>query len=203
MNRPDICHPAPPLTIENAEAGISRFRGIQLTGPAQVSGVPGACCSGAVQARWVAAGPGRNGPGGLGLRVDDQVAVAHRTMPDGEFEDAVEDHASAGRAAAVEAEGEFVQVALQASAGDRTTYPRSPLCEPRRPRTCSGHHRAPSRRHARSADRRSRPASAATPGSPSSRHRSRTRTETRRSTSGSARRPAATARPLPQLSPVS
>src|SRR6266508_1465278 len=93
--------------------GKTEVGGIQLTGLSQVSGAPGACCSGAVQARWVAAGRGRNGPGGLGLRVDDQVAGEHRTVPDGEFEEAVEDHASAGRAAAVEAEGELVQVAVQ------------------------------------------------------------------------------------------
>jgi hypothetical protein len=75
--------------------------------------VPGAWCAGAVQARRVAVGLGRNGLGGFGLGVDDQVAVADRAVSDGEFEDAVKEHASAGRSAVVEAEGELVEVVLQ------------------------------------------------------------------------------------------
>ena len=50
----------------------------------------------------------------------DDVVVAHRVVADGELEHPVEDQPAASRAAAVEAEHELVQVALQVRLVDRT-----------------------------------------------------------------------------------
>jgi len=63
------------------------------------------------------------GAGGLAvclfwLRVGDQVAVAHGVVVDGELEDPVEQQAAAGRAAAVEAEHELVEVVGQVGVVD-------------------------------------------------------------------------------------
>src|SRR5664280_1971978 len=112
------------MTVRCARVrGVSRvyrlIGGIQLTGLVQVRGAPGTRRSRAVQARWVATASRRDRLGPLGLRVDDEVAVADRLVPDGELEDAVEHHAAAVRSAAVEAEGELVEVALQVGLVDR------------------------------------------------------------------------------------
>ena len=90
-----------------------------MTGLAQFGGSPGSCRSWAVQARWMAAACGRDGSDRLGLRVRDEVAVAHRGVADGEFENPVEDQAPAAGGAAVEAEYELVEVALQVCLVDR------------------------------------------------------------------------------------
>ena len=50
---------------------------------------------------------------GLGLRVDDEVAVADGIVADGECEHAVKDEASVAGGAPVEAKHELVEVALQ------------------------------------------------------------------------------------------
>src|SRR5664279_732512 len=99
--------------------GITWHGGIQLTGLVQVRGAPGTRRSRAVQARLVATASRWDRLGPVGLRVDDEVAVADRLVPDGELEDAVEHHAAAVRSAAVEAEGELVEVALQVGLVDR------------------------------------------------------------------------------------
>jgi len=49
----------------------------------------------------------------LGFGVEDEIAVADRFVADSELEDTVEDQAAAGGGAAVEAEHELVEVALQ------------------------------------------------------------------------------------------
>ena len=49
----------------------------------------------------MAAACGRDGSDRLGLRVRDDVAIAHRGVTDGEFEDAVEDYPAATGSAAV------------------------------------------------------------------------------------------------------
>src|SRR5664280_2853207 len=112
------------MTVRCARVrGVSRvyrlIGGIQLTGLVQVRGAPGTRRSRAVQARWVATASRWDRLGPLGLRVDDEVAVADRLVLDGELEDAVEHHAAAVRSAAVEAEYELVQVALQVGLVDR------------------------------------------------------------------------------------
>ena len=65
----------------------------------------------------------RTSPAGWGLalrlRVDDEVPVADRLVPHGEPEDAVEDEPPAAGGAAVEAEHELVEVALQVRLVDR------------------------------------------------------------------------------------
>ena len=55
----------------------------------------------------------------LGLGVEDEVAVADGFVANGELEDPVEDQASAAGGAAVEAEHELVEVALQVRLVDR------------------------------------------------------------------------------------
>ena len=67
----------------------------------------------------MAAASGWDGSDCLGLRVHDEVAVAHWGVADGEFEDAVEDHPAVAGSSAVEAEGELVEVALQVRRLDR------------------------------------------------------------------------------------
>jgi hypothetical protein len=54
----------------------------------QAGGSPGARRSRAVQARRGAAASERDGLDPLGLRVDDEVAVADRLVPDSKIEDA-------------------------------------------------------------------------------------------------------------------
>lgn len=61
----------------------------------------------------MATSPGRGGPRPLRLWVGYQVAVTDRLVRNGELEHAIEDQASAARLAAVEAEDELVEVALQ------------------------------------------------------------------------------------------
>ena len=56
---------------------------------------------------------GRGGCRLLGLGIGDQVAIAHRSVGDGEFEYAVKDQAPAARSPSIEAENELVEVALQ------------------------------------------------------------------------------------------
>ena len=56
---------------------------------------------------------GRGGCRLLGLGIGDQVAIAHRSVGDGEFEYAVKDPAPAARSPSIEAENELVEVALQ------------------------------------------------------------------------------------------
>jgi len=66
---------------------------------------------------------GATPPGGrvlLGLRVNDQVSVAHRLVKDGELKDSIENEPAAARTTAVEAEHELVQVRLQVCRADRT-----------------------------------------------------------------------------------
>jgi len=56
---------------------------------------------------------GRRGRRQFRLWIGDQVAVAHRSVCDREFKDAIEDHASAARSASVEAKDELIEIALQ------------------------------------------------------------------------------------------
>jgi hypothetical protein len=55
----------------------------------------------------------------LGLGVEDEFVVADRFVADGELEDALEDEAATAGGAAVEAEHELVEVALQVRLVDR------------------------------------------------------------------------------------
>ena len=91
---------------------------------------------------------------------------------------------------------------VRASAAGRTACPPSPTSACRRPRTCTGHQRRPTRREARTSGTRS-PAIAASPGNPGNRRRSRTTTGTLRWTWGSTRPPEAEDPHRPQPSPVS
>src|ERR1019366_2760702 len=109
----------PLMPARTSAAAISRGWGIHLTGLALVSGSPWPGCSRAVDARRVASSAGRCGWRCLGLRVGDQVAVAHWVVGDGELEHAVEDQSPAAGPAPVEAEREFVEVALQVLLVDR------------------------------------------------------------------------------------
>ena len=72
-----------------------------------------------IQARRVTAASWRLGRHDLGLRVGDELAVAHRRVCDGEFEDAVEEHAAAAGSASVEPKDELIEVALQMRVLDR------------------------------------------------------------------------------------
>src|SRR5215472_3428146 len=96
-----------------ADVGVMELRDIHLTGLSEVSDSPGPGRSRALDARRVAPLAWRRGRLCLGLRVGDQVAVAHRLVADSELEQAVEDQPPAGRPAPVEAEAELVEVALQ------------------------------------------------------------------------------------------
>lgn len=74
---------------------LTALRAIHLSGLMQVSGSPRAVSTGLVQRRRMATAAGRARWHGLGLRVGDQVAVAHRLVGHGQLQDAVEDHAAA------------------------------------------------------------------------------------------------------------
>jgi hypothetical protein len=127
-----VAAPAFPLT-GSAAIGHKIRLGYSADRTVSIGFAPGMGCTGAVQARWVAAGARGSGPGGLGLWVDNQVAVAHRRVSDREFEEAVKEHAAAPGAAPVEAEGEFVQVALQVRRVHRALVgaEQPPLCQRR------------------------------------------------------------------------
>src|SRR5215468_3284455 len=95
---PTITHPrdySSRLMINTAVSEITADRGIHLTGLFQVSGSPGPGRPWAFDARRIAPLARRRGWLRLGLRVRDQVPVAHRVVADGEFEHAVEDQPSA------------------------------------------------------------------------------------------------------------
>jgi hypothetical protein len=95
------------ISFQQVEA-YTRLRAIHLTGLVQVSGSPRSIGAGPVRAGWVASCAGRRGPHPFGLGIGDDVAVAHRRMAHGEFQDAVEDHPAAAGAASVEPEHELV-----------------------------------------------------------------------------------------------
>ena len=68
-----------------------------------------------------AAGLGRTGqPASGGAGVGDQASVGDRLGEDRLVEQPVEEQAAAARAAAVEAEGELVEVGIEVLASDRT-----------------------------------------------------------------------------------
>src|SRR5213078_2527894 len=92
---------------------VSRVRGLHLTGVVQVSGPPRALCWRALQARWMAARHWRGWRDLSWPLAGNDVVVAHGVVADSELEHPVEDEPAALRAAAVEAEHELVQVALQ------------------------------------------------------------------------------------------
>src|SRR5262249_45128973 len=97
----------------------SAIWGLHLTGVAQVSGPPRTLRWRPLQARRMPAGCWRDRRGLPRPLAGHDVAVAHRVMAGGEFENPEEDQAAAARAAAVEAECELVQVALQMVLIDR------------------------------------------------------------------------------------
>src|ERR1039458_2647479 len=98
---------------------ISVDWGLHLTGVVQVGGPPRTLRWRALQAWWMSARRWR-GRGDLSWALTgDDVAVADRVVADGELEHPVEDEPAALRAAAVEAEHELVQVALQVRLVDR------------------------------------------------------------------------------------
>ena len=102
-----------------AETG---FRGLHLTGvpPRPVGGL-------SVEARWVACSSRRNRWHGPGSTVGDEILVAHGFVRYSEFEHSVEEHSTTARATAVEAEGEFVEVACEVRAVNRALVgPKEP-----------------------------------------------------------------------------
>jgi hypothetical protein len=102
----------------NADVGITVLGGLHLTGVVQVGtpGPPRALRWRALQARWMSAGRWRDLPWPL---TGHDVVVAHWVVAGRELEHSVEDEPAASRAAAVEAEHELVQVALQMRLVDR------------------------------------------------------------------------------------
>jgi hypothetical protein len=105
--------------LSSRRALISWLRDIHLIGLSEVSDSPGPGRSGALDARRVAPLARWRGWFRLGLRVCDQVAVAHRLVAGSELEQAVEDQPPAAGPAPVEAEAELVEVCLQVCVIDR------------------------------------------------------------------------------------
>src|SRR6266568_1229585 len=100
-------------------ASLVGFGGLHLSGVVQVGGPPGALRWRALQARWVSVRGRRGGRDLSWPLTGDDVVVAPRAVADGQFEHPVEDEPAALRAAAVDAEHELVQVALQMRLVDR------------------------------------------------------------------------------------
>ena len=95
------------------DIGISGLRALHLTGVLQVVVPPGAVRWWTLQARRVSPRPWRRGWDLPWPLTDDDLVVSHGDMTDGELEHPVEDQPSAAGVAAIEAEHEFVQVAVE------------------------------------------------------------------------------------------
>ena len=81
------------------------------------------------------------GPGALGLRVDHELAVGHGGRCDGELHQAEEEHASRARVAAVEAEGELVEVRIEVlGANHALVGAKQPALEQARDAVNARHH---------------------------------------------------------------
>ena len=102
-------------TLQHVTASLGKIglRGIYLTGGVQVPASPGPAGRRPFQAGRASAGPRWRGRCPQPQLAGHQVAVAHRVMGGRELEQPVEHQAAAGRAAAVEAEHELIQVAGQ------------------------------------------------------------------------------------------